>query len=401
MMRVPPATQPTHAHQVTRGKAHQRLPRQFGMSDELGLGKAAHCLDPAKGLFDALSYFEAGLVAFVSFGTPIYGRVLVLGRHMRDEIECAAAFDKGLAVVPLVGPHSDPLAWVGSATEHGQRRLAFSGAAGLAHFHIHDQAVAVLHQDVTHVAQPRLVTLALIEQAGVGIRGTGVGVVAALLALEVDLRVAPCWWRTVVVFALEAFVRGPSIHQRTVHAEVIVAGELGPAGGEFDPLEEHAGHVFVKQSLAVGTERGVVPILVFQVQADKPAVQQVVVNGLHQQPFAADGEQDLQQQRLQEHLRLHRGASACRLHRFKLRAHGRQQGIDQPVQLAQRVFGWNPLFEADVAEHRPLKILCASHLGCRLRLGLGGLHRSCCRPACGELFQRPVNQGLPTRTFIS
>jgi hypothetical protein len=399
MMRVPPAADAAHAHQVVRGKAHQRLPRQFGLADEFGLGQAAHALHPAKGFLNALAHFQAGLVAFLPLGAAINGRVLVFGRDMRSNFESAAAFDKGLAVVTFVGPHGDPLALVGPASQHGQCRFSFGGAAGLGHFHIHYQTVAVLHQDVAHVAQTGFVTLGFFVQPGIGVCGAGVGVVAALLAFEVDLGVAPLRWRAAVVFALEAFVRSPGINQRAVHAEVFVAGESGPASGELDPLEEHSGQVFVEQAFAVGTERGVVPDLVFQVQADKPAVQQVVVDGLHQQPFAADGEQDLQQQGLQQHLGRNRRASACRIHRLKLRTHGRQQGIDHLAQLAQWVFGGNPVFEADVAEHRPLKILCASHLGCRLRLGRSGSHRSCRRPACSGFFQRPARDGLQNPCF--
>ncbi len=48
MMRVPPAAQTAHAHQVVGGKAQQRLPRELGLADQLGLGQTAHGLDPAK-----------------------------------------------------------------------------------------------------------------------------------------------------------------------------------------------------------------------------------------------------------------------------------------------------------------------------------------------------------------
>lgn len=40
--------------------------------------------------------------------------------------------------------------------------------------------------------------------------------------------------------------------------------------------------------------------------------------------------------------------------------------VDQLAQFAQRVlaFGRHPLYKVDVAKHRPLEILCASHLRC-------------------------------------
>lgn len=60
MMRVPPAADAAHAHQVVGGKAQQRLTR------ELGLGQTTHGLDPAKGLLNALAHLLTGLVALVS-----------------------------------------------------------------------------------------------------------------------------------------------------------------------------------------------------------------------------------------------------------------------------------------------------------------------------------------------
>jgi hypothetical protein len=48
MMRFPPAADAAYAHQVVGGKAQQRLPRELGLADQLGLGQTAHGLDPAK-----------------------------------------------------------------------------------------------------------------------------------------------------------------------------------------------------------------------------------------------------------------------------------------------------------------------------------------------------------------
>ena len=59
-----------------------------------------------------------------------------------------------------------------------------------------------------------------------------------------------------------------------------------------------------------GAECGVLLDVVFQVQTHEPAVQQVVVDGLDDMAFAANGEQDLQQG-LKQHLRRHRGAASA------------------------------------------------------------------------------------------
>ena len=52
---------------------------------------------------------------------------------------------------------------------------------GMGDLDIHDQPVAVLHEDVSHVAQARFVGLCFLEQPRIGVRGAGVGVVAAFL----------------------------------------------------------------------------------------------------------------------------------------------------------------------------------------------------------------------------
>lgn len=394
MMRIPPAADAAHAHQVVGGKAQQRLTRELGLTDQLSLGQTTHGLDPAKGLLDALAHLQAGFVALVPLDATIHRRVLVLGRHERRDLELSAALDEGLAVIALVGPDRGPLVLVAPTLQHLQRRLALGGTVGMGDLHVHDQPVAVLHEDVAHVAQAGLVALALLEQPGIGVRGAGVGVVAALLPFEVHLGVAPRRCAAVIVLALEAFVRGPGLDQRAVHAEVFVAGKSAPLGAELDALKEGASEVFVEQAFAVGTEGGVVPDLVFDVQAHEPAVEQVVVDGLDQLALAADGEQDLQQQSLEDHFRRHRGAAPAGIHRLKLVVHRRQQRVDHGAQLAQRVCLRHSLFKADVAEHRLLEVLVASH---RPRLGRSPMasDRSGRRGRRQGIFQRPVKSLRP------
>ena len=91
MMRVPPAADAAHSHKVVGGKAQQRLARELGLTDQLGLCQTTDGLDPAKGLFDALAHLQTGLVARMPLGAPIDGRVLFLGRHMGRDAQLAAA----------------------------------------------------------------------------------------------------------------------------------------------------------------------------------------------------------------------------------------------------------------------------------------------------------------------
>jgi len=97
--------------------------------------------------------------------------------------------------------------------------------------------------------------------------GALVRVVAALLAFEVDLGVAPWRRSAVIALAFEAFVRGPGVDEGAVHAEVFVAGEFVPLGAALDAFEEYPGQVFIEGPVAVGAEGEVVPDLVFDVQA--------------------------------------------------------------------------------------------------------------------------------------
>lgn len=56
---------------------------------------------------------------------------------------------------------------------------------------------------------------------------------------------------------------------------------------------------------------------------------------------------------IEQHLWRHRRAAAAGIDRFELYAHAGQQGIHKPTARAAGVTGRYPLFEADVAEHRP------------------------------------------------
>ena len=66
--------------------------------------------------------------------------------------------------------------WRPSIRERGR---ALGGAASLGHQRIDDQTVAVLHQEVAHVAELGLLAVALAHQPRVGVGGRGMGRVAA------------------------------------------------------------------------------------------------------------------------------------------------------------------------------------------------------------------------------
>jgi hypothetical protein len=49
------------------------------------------------------------------------------------------------------------------AVQHGQRSLAFSGAGGVGEDSIDNEAVAVFHEDMAHVAQLRCLAARFLE----------------------------------------------------------------------------------------------------------------------------------------------------------------------------------------------------------------------------------------------
>lgn len=163
---------------------------------------------------------------------------------------------------------------------------------------------------------------AFFEQLRIRVCCVSVDVVATLLPFEIHLGVAPLWWRMVVVLAFDTLVRGTGLNQEALHAAMFVTGELGPVSGVFDTLEEQAGEAFVEQPFVVDAEAGKVPDPVFEVQANDPAVQPVVVDGRYRQPLAAHGEQDLQQQGIEQHCGWNRKMVVARVHRIELCRHG-------------------------------------------------------------------------------
>ena len=347
MMRIPPAADAAHSHQFVDGKAKQRL------ACTLSLGQTAHRLDPANDLLDALAHLQTGLVVLVTLNAAVHSKVLVLDRHVRGDFELSAALEESFAVVILVCTERGPLVFVASALEHRPRRFALGVAAGVGSVDIHDQPIADPHEDLHHLAKGGLVALVLLEQAAIGVRDAEVCVAAALLPFEVHLWVTPAWRAAFIVPALDALVRDPGIDERAVLAEMSVAGRPAPLRAEIEAIEEGSGKTFVEQAIAVGAEGGVVRDLVSDVQTHEPAEQPVLADRFDQLALAADGEQNRQQEGLEQPLRNHQGAIQAGINRLKVVIHRCQQCIDHGAPLAQWVYLWCALFEADVAKHRP------------------------------------------------
>lgn len=129
------------------------------------LAQPADGLEPAKAFFDPLADRLAGPVTGVAGGASVDGRCTVgvfLGNVWRH-VGTAHPVHEALGVVVFVRAHRHP-ARAGERLDHGDGRFPFGGSRRLGHLGIHGQPMTVLHQQVSHVAEPGCRTFALSEQ---------------------------------------------------------------------------------------------------------------------------------------------------------------------------------------------------------------------------------------------
>src|SRR5215213_5833792 len=156
-----------------------------------GFAQAGGGLGPAEGLLDPFPDDLADFVAGVSGGASIDGRAPGLGGHVRGNVDRAQLVDEVLGVIPLVGAERDAPRSVSARLDHVERGDALGVAVGLGEAGVHDQAMPVLHERMAHEAQPGFAAQSLAIEPRVGIGGTLMGLVGAVLAVEVALAVAP------------------------------------------------------------------------------------------------------------------------------------------------------------------------------------------------------------------
>ena len=178
--------------------------------------------------------------------------------------------------------------------------------------------------------------------------------VGALVAVEVRaIAVA----RTIL--GPEALLRRPGLDPRAVHREVLVGHVL------LRPLvdlgEEPLRHLRGQQTVAVLGEHRVVPHRIVHAEPDEPPEQQVVVDLLHQLPFASHRKEHLQQQRAQHLLRSHRRPSRPCIQRIELRAQRPQNIVRDLPHPTQRMLRRHPLLQRHIAEHPILYPLVSTH----------------------------------------
>src|SRR5947209_19631952 len=126
--------------------------------------------------------------------------------------------------------------------------------------------------------------------------------------MKVDTRIARIIWRglRVVSFALETLGSGPGLEQRAIDGKMFVREQALGIRLLEHRVEKALRDLAHQQTLAILGEDGHVPDPIVEVEPDKPAKQEVVVELLHQQPLAAHRVQYLQEQRAQQLLRRNR-----------------------------------------------------------------------------------------------
>src|SRR5467141_4035601 len=127
------------------------------------------------------SFVDGAVAGLAGFGD---GLVLC---HMRRHADGAKIGDMIGRIVRLVLTGCDAAACgFASRLQHGLRGSAFGGAIGMRDPAGHRQPMPVLHCGVAHIAELRLPPGRLAVKPAVWIAGTRMGVVLALLAMEVS-----------------------------------------------------------------------------------------------------------------------------------------------------------------------------------------------------------------------
>jgi hypothetical protein len=163
------------------------------------------------------------------------------------------------------------------------------------------------------------------------------------------------------ILGMETPAVRPGLDQRAVHRKVVGAEQVRRARLLDHRLQQALRHLALHQTASIlGIDRGV-PHLVVQVQADKPAEQNVVIQLLHQLRFAPDRIQNLQQQRAHQPLRRNRPSSAPRIERLEVQRQFAQSHVGHGADAPQRMVLRHALLGGNIAEDHVLLLVISWH----------------------------------------
>src|ERR1700740_38011 len=181
-------------------------------------------LAPAKSFLDALADALARPIAPVACGACIDRRAAragaVLG-HVRGDTQRAALSHELTGVIGFVCRQRAARAL--SVTFHqADARLALGEARRFGELHIYGQALAVLHQHMSHVIELGQMPLALAKELRLRLVRGDVRLVGAPLTMEVHVRVATRGRRIILAIApAHTLDRRPRLNEGAIDAKVL------------------------------------------------------------------------------------------------------------------------------------------------------------------------------------
>jgi hypothetical protein len=146
-------------------------------------------------------------------------------------------------------------------------------------------------------------------------------------------------------------------------------------------------HVGLKQSIAVLREDRRHPYRIVNAEPHEPAIEQVVVELLHQLSLRPDRIERLQQQRPQQPLRRYRRSTTLRVGLRKVATKRCQNLVHHAADQPQRALRRNPLLQVHIREQLTCPLIPATHP----RLPNCPRHESYSQRLVRRLFQQPAS----------
>jgi len=357
-----PAEQRRHLGLVITSDIEDGLGFHFRQGNKPGFAQIADALASPQNLFNQLALLQAGCIARMPSRAAIDCRTRLLRSHMLCHLQFAQRLHQVDGVVAFIC-----IKGAAALDRRGsdlQCRFSFPIAGGLRRFTINHQAVPVIYRGVSHVTQVGFVARALLEELRLIIGCRGERFIAALLAFEVHRQILAAKFGRLAraVLGNKALHRGLSFNQCPGNRKLLMQGQLLPLSLGNHCAKELTRDVFGKELIPVHSKAVGRPSAFILPQANKPAVQQVVFNMLHQPLLRTDGIWQMNYTRTQQTLCRNAGALCVRVQLGKRAIHRAENPINRHAQFAQRLSCRNPHLQPLGVAHRVLFGAHHSHL---------------------------------------
>jgi hypothetical protein len=210
------------------------------------LPKPSNHLDPAPNLFNPFPNPLTDLVARMTRCPAINRRSsssLRILSHVRRNLSAPEHGHKALRVIPLIrsqGPRTNPLAPL--PLQHRLGSFLLRRARSLGDPHVHQKTIAILHQEMSSIAEFRLLPSTLAHQPTLRIRRRLMGLVASLLPMKVHRGIPRVSigrsLRAPLSLGPETLQARPSFDQCPVHRKVIVTHQSLDSTPQMDIFQQ-------------------------------------------------------------------------------------------------------------------------------------------------------------------